>query len=369
LCTADWFGISAFTRVFDALLRQRVRAGLDAPHSAFTRVFDTTGRWQMRGSGTATFGDPDDYAASISDARINLVLTGHGEFKARLTWVKLAHLHLLHGRENLARVAYVSPAPESIFVAFPTGFRPPPTWNGLQLQPGDIMLCGRGLHQWSAGPAQWGAISLAPERLAAISKTLNGLELTVPTAAHLLRSPAKARTKLMRLHAQACRLAETSPEIISSRQVGRALEDELSQTLVNCLTAASCEDDAATKNHAGIMARFESVLAAHGDRPLSMRELCTAVGASERTLRVCCVEFLGMAPNRYIRLRRLNRVRTALRRADAATASVASIAREHGFSELGRFAAAYRVAFGETPSATLRGRLSHFRDLASAEFA
>jgi AraC-like DNA-binding protein len=256
-------------------------------------------------------------------------------------------------------------------VAFPIEFRPAPTWNGLQLQSGDIILCSRGvgIHQWSKGPAQWGAISLVLERLAGITKALNGLELIVPAAAGLLRSPAKARAHLLRLHTQACRLAETSPEIVSSRQVGRALDDELSQALVNCLTTASCEDDAATRNHADIVARFEAMLAAHGDRPLGMQELCTTIGVPERTLRMCCVKFLGMAPNRYIRLRRLNRVRAALRSADATTASVASVAREHGFSELGRFAAAYRAAFGETPSATLRARLSHFRDLASAEFA
>jgi AraC-like DNA-binding protein len=324
----------------------------------------------MRGSGTATFTDPGDYGASIDIANGHVVPTGHGEFKARLTWVGLPHLHLMRARENQAHVAYLALLPKSVLVAFPIHFRPPPIWNGAKLRSGDIVLCGGGgIHQWTTGPAQWGAISLAPERLAAVSRVLDGLELVTPSAACLLRSPVKARARLLRLHARACRLAETSPGIMASRQVARALEDELLQALVSCLTAASCADGNAPKNHAGIMARFEAVLTGHGDRPLSLQELSTAVGVPERTLRGCCVEFLGMAPNRYIRLRRLNRVRAALRRADSAGASVAAIAREHGFSELGRFAAAYRVAFGEAPSATLRERLSQFRDLASAEFA
>jgi AraC-like DNA-binding protein len=53
-------------------------------------------------------------------------------------------------------------------------------------------------------------------------------------------------------------------------------------------------------------------------------------------------------------LRRLNLVRSALRRADPANASVAEIARSYQFQELGRFAVTYRTVFGEMPSSTLR---------------
>ena len=73
-----------------------------------------------------------------------------------------------------------------------------------------------------------------------------------------------------------------------------------------------------------------------------------------RTLRICCTEFLGMSSTRYYLIRRLNMVRLALQRADPAVANVGEIARGHEFLELGRFAAAYRAAFGETPSFTLR---------------
>jgi transcriptional regulator GlxA family with amidase domain len=88
-----------------------------------------------------------------------------------------------------------------------------------------------------------------------------------------------------------------------------------------------------------------------------MPALCAAIDVPERTLRVCCAEFLGMSPSRYLLLRRLNMARSALRRADPATASVAEIARSCQFLEPGRFAVAYRTFFGEMPSATLRRSL------------
>ena len=105
------------------------------------------------------------------------------------------------------------------------------------------------------------------------------------------------------------------------------------------------------------MVRFEDALTAHSGSQLDMPALSSAIGVSERTLRVCCTEFLGVSPTRYMLLRRLNMARSALRRADPARASVKEIARLHQFLEPGRFAVTYRTVFGEMPSSTLRRSL------------
>src|SRR5262249_338685 len=88
---------------------------------------------------------------------------------------------------------------------------------------------------------------------------------------------------------------------------------------------------------------------------LRVPELCELIGASERTLRAGCAEFLGITPRRYALLRRLKQVRIALRDADPDMENVAELARAYGFTELGRFAGIYHAAFGETRSTTLRG--------------
>jgi transcriptional regulator GlxA family with amidase domain len=101
------------------------------------------------------------------------------------------------------------------------------------------------------------------------------------------------------------------------------------------------------------MRQFETVLAAHSERQPHLPELCSTVGVPERTLRLCCTEFLGMGPIRYSHLQRLGVVRSELRHASPSTTSVSEIAIRHGFRQLGRFAVAYRALFHEPPSATL----------------
>jgi len=198
---------------------------------------------------------------------------------------------------------------------------------------------------------------LPPEQLAACGKALTGLKITSPPVGRVLRPSRSAASGLLRLFSRACRLAETRHKLIANPEVARALEQELLHALVNCLTA----DDAigylkTRRHHADIMVRFEDALTTHIGPQLNMPALCAAIDVPERTLRVCCAEFLGMSPTRYLLLRRLNLARSALRRADPATASVAEIARTHQFLELGRFAVTYRTIFGEMPSTTLRAR-------------
>jgi AraC-like DNA-binding protein len=311
----------------------------------------------MAENGTATFANPDDYQAGIGAASVNLIVTGGGDFNARLTWLNLGRLHVLRGCENLPRIAFVSLSPAQAFVSFPTSEGPPLTYSGLRLQFGDIVFHRRGeqTHLRTNGESQWGLISLPHEQLAACANALTGLKISSPPESRVLRPSRSTARRLLRLHSKACRLAETRHKLIANPEVARALEQELLHALVNCLTAGDANANLKTRrNHTDIMVRFEDALAANKDPHLNVPALCAAIGVPERTLRVCCTEFLGMSPSRYLLLRRLNMTRSALRRADPATASVAGIARSHQFLEPGRFAVAYRTIFGEMPSSTLR---------------
>ncbi len=65
----------------------------------------------MAENGTATFDNPDDYQAGIGGASVNLIVTGGGDFNARLTWLNLRRIHVLRASENLPRIAFFSLSP------------------------------------------------------------------------------------------------------------------------------------------------------------------------------------------------------------------------------------------------------------------
>jgi len=315
---------------------------------------------RMAENGTAMFANPDDYQAGIGDAHVSLIVTGGGDFKARLTWLNLRRFHVLRGCENLPRIAFISLLPAQVFVSFPANAGAPLTYDGFGLKFGDVVFHSRGerMHQRTSGESQWGLISLPPEQLAACGKALTGLRIASPPVGRVLRPSRSDAVRLLRLYSRACRLAETRHKLIANPEVARALEQELLHALVNCLIADDVSGNPKTRrHHTDIMVRFEDALSTLRGPQLNMPALCAAIDVPERTLRVCCAEFLGMSPTRYLLLRRLNRARSALRRADPANASIAEIARSCQFQEPGRFAVTYRTIFGEMPSSTLRRSL------------
>jgi AraC-like DNA-binding protein len=310
----------------------------------------------MAQGGTLKFSDPNGYAAAFGDARVDLTITGAGDFTARLTRLKLQHLEAFWCRESLPRIAYFSLPSERRTLSFPLGSASSIS-GGLALRNGDIVFHSRGerVHQRSNGVYEWGLISVSAEQLANCGKALTGRPIAAPDASKVFR-PARAETwRFQRLFRQACRLAETGRKLIERPEVARALEQEMLHVIINCLATGELEDNSKKRHcHAALMARFESALENHIDQKLNMPVLCAAIGVPERTLRMCCAEFLGVSPTRYALLKRLNRARAALRCADPSTASVAEVARDNHFLEFGRFAVTYRNVFGELPSTTLQ---------------
>jgi AraC-like DNA-binding protein len=87
--------------------------------------------------------------------------------------------------------------------------------------------------------------------------------------------------------------------------------------------------------------------------PLTTSTLAKQCHVSARTLQEGFRRHLGMSPMAYLRVVRLRRAHRDLRSADPSGSSVASIAHRWGFTHLGRFAAAHKTMFGETPRQAL----------------
>jgi len=105
--------------------------------------------------------------------------------------------------------------------------------------------------------------------------------------------------------------------------------------------------------------RAVDLLSADPARTVRIDELAAACGVARRTLEKHFRRFVGRTPSAVLRDIRLERIRHDLLRA-APKARVADIAARYGVSHFGRFSAAYRERYGETPSSTLRRRRCAF---------
>jgi transcriptional regulator GlxA family with amidase domain len=107
-----------------------------------------------------------------------------------------------------------------------------------------------------------------------------------------------------------------------------------------------------------IVDRFVQLARANLDKPTRILELCRAIGVEPRQLRRACQAILGITPVSHLDRLRLSEARHTLSTPDGAASTITKVASRFGFHELGRFAAAYRAAFGEHPSETRQRTLS-----------
>ena len=312
----------------------------------------------MPSSAVRTFTDPVAYFTGIRNLQIVGIVRRRGEFSARSTRIDLHRLWMHSFDENLPRIMKVTPSGTRALIIFATGAgRPGVQVNGIEISQDQIASIALDWDWYlrSSAPSEWGTMSLAPEDLRAAGEAITGRELLPATFARRLTPPARALSRLRKLHEAASHLAKAASDILTKPEVARAIEQALVEAMVFCLADTHSDHVRnVQRHHARVMARLEESLIANPDQPLYMAEVCAQIGTSYWTLRDCCLGYLGMTPKRYLWLRRMHLARRALRRANAEATTVTEIASDYGFWELGRFSVAYRSLFGEAPSAALR---------------
>ncbi|WP_197684047.1 AraC family transcriptional regulator [Allokutzneria albata] len=171
-----------------------------------------------------------------------------------------------------------------------------------------------------------------------------GMDLTKP----------EARAWLAQLR-WACAVLDRDPA--PSPLVTEHLEQSLITGLLlghrSNFSAALHADQAASMSKT--VRRAVDIIEGHAAEPLTVEDLAEAVGVGVRALQGGFRRHLDTTPMAYLREVRLAKVHEELRAADPnAVTTVTEVASRWGFWHPGRFAAAYRQRYGETPSATLQ---------------
>jgi AraC-like DNA-binding protein len=91
--------------------------------------------------------------------------------------------------------------------------------------------------------------------------------------------------------------------------------------------------------------------------PLTLSSIAARSHVSVRSLQQGFQRHLGTSPMAYLREVRLRRAHLSLLESDPSTVTVASVAYQWGFTNLGRFAAVHAARYRETPTETLRRRV------------
>lgn len=301
-----------------------------------------------------SFVDPSQ--CRLLGAEVEVFPTTRGDFRADVTQIRLNWLVAGHYKMILPQVGVLTVRPGRRALSFLTEHTQAMQYGGIQVLPGEIFVNGFDtVHHRTGHDYNSGSMSLPDEQLSAAIEAVAGCSAPKKLQNCVIRPSPAVMSRLLKLHKMVGQLAHDAPDILDQPETSRALEQHLTHLLVRCVAeGAGMETTTSTRRHQAIIARFEQFLAENPDRPLYLTEICAGIGVAERTLRACCEDHLGMGPIRYLTLRRMHLVRRALLKADAGSATVTGIVADHGFWELGRFAVAYRVLFGESPSETLR---------------
>ena len=311
----------------------------------------------MSGSAVRSFLDPWEHQTFFRAADMKVVVNAAGKYRSELTKVDLHRLWMQRNETVLPQITHLADHQYRRPICFLTDAQQAPIYrSGHEIQPGMIAVSAPHAEYHYRVPAQarMGFMSLTPDDLAAAGRDVAGYDLTAPAETQVIRPPDHLMSRLLRLHEAAGNLAATAPYILAHPEVARAIEQELVRTMIGCLTDRETVCAVPSHERASVMRRFEQVLDENQGNPLYVTEMSAAIGVSERTLRLHCMEHLGTSPRRYLWLRRMTLARHALYAAGPEAKTVTEIALDHGFGELGRFAVAYRSLFHESPSATLR---------------
>ena len=311
----------------------------------------------------AAFTDPEAYAFEAIKLAAGANVLGFGNaigktFHARLTRVSLDRLSVGLGKAS-ASVALSSGVPNAHVFMFATEPADARRISGWTVGHRHIFHPRPNDHAFSVSPRQPGAsavITVPFDLLAAYGGGVTGLDPNVPMHDdRLFLAPEAQRARLVSLMNDVERLAREEPWIVQMPTPAKALEGTIMEALLACLTMGPpSRNRAAPGRHRQIVANLEHALRERPEEMLSLSDLSAELGVAQRTVNLACEEFLGQSAMRYARGRRLDHVRHSLLTSDPAATTVTAVAMNYGFWELGRFAQAYRLRFGEHPSTTLR---------------
>src|SRR4051794_32713673 len=220
-------------------------------------------RRAMATSLSQTYSGPEHAETAYLTASARLLPTSWGRYEIGLTRVQFGNLWAVQAHESGPRIKHAHQTRDRAFIRFLVKPGPEVVSHGVVVSFGSVIRHSPAddYTDRTSGPTAWGILSLPVDVLAAASVAIADRDLPPPPAPTAVAPPASIMRRLLKLHTAAVSLAETDPAVLSNPEPARALEDLLTEAMVNCLCEPQAHARAAApQHHALIMRRFRTVL-------------------------------------------------------------------------------------------------------------
>ncbi|MEH2922462.1 HTH-type transcriptional regulator EutR [Samsonia erythrinae] len=150
------------------------------------------------------------------------------------------------------------------------------------------------------------------------------------------------------------------PHEMKQHNAEKVLKHNLLTTLISFLEEAQpATEKTPNRHHHKLIAFVREYVLSRTSEPVTVLDLCRQLHVSRRTLQNAFQGVLGISPNAWLKIIRLNAVRRELISPASLHRTVQDAAMQWGFWHLSQFARDYQKQFNEKPSLTLRRRLQY----------
>lgn len=303
--------------------------------------------------------DVDEHAACLSHWEQRYEQLSPGRFDGVLEELWIGPLQVFRETTMQALVQQGTAGPHALTLALPVGPTRADAWFcGRQVgaAPQPVLLATGEFELATRGPFDIVAVGVSAPAWAAELGDLpalpgrDGGSRVLPCAAAAERDDL--RDALLGVLASAGRHPSRVPPPAQLGHIRQLLHD-----LLAGMAQAPARGGGTAASRQRIVRAARRYMAEHADQTIDVPTLCAALHVSRRTLQYAFEDVLQMGPVAFLRALRLNGMRRDLRR--GGDEPVADRAARWGFWHLSRFAADYRLLFGERPSETLRRARAH----------
>jgi AraC family ethanolamine operon transcriptional activator len=302
----------------------------------------------------------DEFAEALRGVDGRYLLTARASRHWGLRMVELPGVSLMQGQDGAANLFQAACQPRTCSLFVPLGGSHGLSVNGVPMQAGDAawLTPHAEFHMRTGAAQQWLAVMLGPSDscLQGIGHEANGMEL--PATPRIGSVP---RLPMARLLTLSYRILLTAGQHACGSRAAQLMADGLAEAAFRVV--ATLVPQAQHRHQGRPLIRRQVVLRRALDLieyrldhdNVDLTELSQAAGVSKRTLQAIFQEQLGLSPHQFIIIRRLHAIHAALRVAIPGD-TVSGICARFGVWDFGRFAHAYHMRFGSTPSAVLANR-------------